>query len=255
MSHLPDSYVIREAYKKSRNRIFFLDYDGTLVPFHDKPEDSILEEQTRTVLHALSSTTENRIYIISGRNKEFLDLQFRDFPIGLIAEHGFLRKEVNSEWVRLRHIQTPWKNSVAACLSGMADMHAGTFIEEKESSVVFHFRTAEKNAADKIRKEIREMAARFRILFPTMELLDGNNVIEFKPGEFNKGQIAKSIVDGGSYDFILAAGDDVTDESVFQQLNHSAFTIKIGSDATSARYTIGSQEEFVRFLIELWVTP
>lgn len=53
------------------------------------------------------------------------------------------------------------------------------------------------------------------------------------------------------YDFILAMGDDTTDEDMFRALPVSAITVKVGIVSEKAKYNLSSQEEVLPFLEEL----
>lgn len=251
MSQIFDSRKIKEAYRTTKHRIFFLDYDGTLVAFKDKPGDSVLDEQSRFMLFKLLSDVGNQIYIISGRTREFLDQQFEKYPVGLIAEHGFLLKRVNGEWLPMYHCEKGWKKSVIVSFQQLTKKYPGTLIEEKESSVAFHYRTAGYEDRGRIHKEILKLFNQVYLRIPTLELLEGNFVIEIKPNEFNKGQIAEILLSSCHFDFILAAGDDKTDEFLFQKLDREAFSIKIGTEATTANYIINDRETLIQFLLDL----
>ncbi len=61
-----------------------------------------------------------------------------------------------------------------------------------------------------------------------MEVLDGNKVVEVRAKAANKGVAALAALSETPYDFILACGDDWTDEDMFQALPEETVTIKIG---------------------------
>jgi trehalose 6-phosphate synthase/phosphatase len=251
MSVIIDRSPIIEAYRKSEKRILFLDYDGTLVSFSDLPENSILGEEVRSIVIKLTSDPRNHIYIISGRDKEFLARQFSGIRTGLIAEHGYLRKETDGEWISSTLLPGTWKNAVMKFFQEFSLRYPGTFIEEKESSVAYHYRTAVYDLSGKISNGMRQTFLVLQQQYPGLELLVGNKVMEIKPESFNKGRTAHEILRNGQFDFIMAAGDDLTDENLFAELPQPSFTIKIGLPPTSARYYISSQKKFIGFLKEL----
>ena len=84
-----------------------------------------------------------------------------------------------------------------------------------------------------------------------MQLLPGNKVIEIKNIEVNKGKAALSRLYSADYDFILAIGDDQTDEDIFKALPESAVTIKVGSTMSAADYYLRSPQEVRAFLRKL----
>ena len=71
-------------------------------------------------------------------------------------------------------------------------------------------------------------------------VLDGSKVIEVKDATINKGQAAAWWLAAGGHDFILAAGDDWTDEDMFSALPETAYTIKVGRVASKARFSLNS---------------
>ena len=242
---------IPDAYRNADQRIIFLDYDGTLVPFHDLPEESTLSEEVHLILSGFAEDVKNSLYIISGRDRNFLTEQFTGLHAGLIAEHGYFLKEAGGEWNTTTSVDIGWKRTIGPRCIDFSLSFPGSFIEEKESSVAYHFRGAGTDAERKIRLLFRRQ---FRILlreFPALELLDGDKVIEIKQGNYDKGLIASQILAKRHFDFIMAAGDDLTDERLFARLPPGAFTIKIGDSPTQARFRISTQNEFIAFLRQL----
>jgi trehalose 6-phosphate synthase/phosphatase len=205
-------------------------------------------DHTRENIQKLISDKKNSIYIISGRDRHFLENQFITMRIGLIAEHGFQLKEPFGNWVQTTPIDTLWKEDVLVVLKEASSRYPGTFVEEKESAVVFHYRTALNTITKKIREQLKSEFLSIVEKHPGIVMMGGKKVIEIKPGLFNKGSIAASILMKGNYDFILAAGDDYTDELLFARLPGNAFTIKIGKRPTLARFLISQQEGFLKFL-------
>jgi trehalose 6-phosphate synthase/phosphatase len=249
-----DIPLIVNAYRRAEKRILFLDYDGTLVPFCDVPGESVMGEDVRRIIKGLTRDRKNTIFIISGRDRKFLSERFRGISIGLIAEHGYLVKVPGGKWQEANPADHGWKGTVMKLFSEIANQYPGSFLEEKESSVAFHYRNAGRDAAMKVPAEIQQKFDLLRQAFPELELLDGNMVSEVKPLNFNKGSAAASILRNGRFDFVMAAGDDLTDEQLFSQTGTGSITIKVGTAPTGAKYNVLSQRMFVAFLEELLTT-
>ena len=81
-------------------------------------------------------------------------------------------------------------------------------------------------------------------------VLEGSRVIEVKNASINKGRAALFWTSNKIYDFILAIGDDWTDEDLFEMLPASAFSIKVGIDVSNARYSVNNHWE-VRELLHM----
>ena len=85
-----------------------------------------------------------------------------------------------------------------------------------------------------------------------LDILHGNKVIEIKSSLTNKGKFISRYLEKNHFDFILAVGDDVTDEDMFKILtgeNH--FTIKVGLGNTAARYNLVGVNNVLTFLDQL----
>jgi trehalose 6-phosphate synthase/phosphatase len=114
-----------------------------------------------------------------------------------------------------------------------------SFIEEKEFSIVWHFRNAEaqqaKMRAIDLYGELRHISHTFNV-----HVLTGNKIIEVHTKGINKVYILRKLLKENNYDFILACGDDNTDEDMFKVLakDENAYTIKIGDEASYAKYNL-----------------
>ena len=81
--------------------------------------------------------------------------------------------------------------------------------------------------------------------------MKGNKVVEVKYSDCNKGSEALRLLEESDYDFVMAIGDDTTDEDMFAALPETAFTIKVGKTSNSARFTLPHQKEVIPFLDNL----
>jgi trehalose 6-phosphate synthase/phosphatase len=81
--------------------------------------------------------------------------------------------------------------------------------------------------------------------------MDGDMVIEIKNAGINKGIAALNKLGESEFDFILALGDDWTDEYTFNSLPDSAYTIKVGTKSTAAKYYINDVKSVRGFLNQL----
>jgi trehalose 6-phosphate synthase/phosphatase len=70
--------------------------------------------------------------------------------------------------------------------------------------------------------------------------MDGDKVLEIKYSGINKGRAAAYKLGDNDFDFILAVGDDWTDEFTFEAMPEEAFTIKVGTKTTKASFYIDS---------------
>ena len=70
------------------------------------------------------------------------------------------------------------------------------------------------------------------------EIIEGHKVLEVKCGKYDKGQAAIALMAGQDVGFIIAAGDDQTDELLFKALPDSAYTIRVGLSPSFAKYNV-----------------
>jgi trehalose 6-phosphate synthase/phosphatase len=126
--------------------------------------------------------------------------------------------------------------SVMAILVEYVRRCNGTFIEEKTGSIAWHYRNADSDFAQLRLHELRDDLVEIIRHKTNFEILEGNKVLEVKSGKYDKGQAANTLMKNKHFDFILAAGDDKTDESLFKALYGSAHTIRIGLSPSLARY-------------------
>ena len=95
---------LEHRYAQSRNRVIFLDYDGTLVGFQSDINRASPDDDLYQLLTQLSSDPSNKVVIISGRDHQTLEDWFGQLPLDLIAEHGVWTKVHEDKWTQLQGI-------------------------------------------------------------------------------------------------------------------------------------------------------
>lgn len=237
-------------YRKSRHRLLFLDYDGTLVPFKKSPEKAIPPPELKLLLQKLANDPWTTVVLISGRNKDTLADWFDGLGLEMVAEHGVWISRKGQPWQMVEPLSSDWKKEICSILELFVERTPGAFIEEKDYSLVWHYRNVDLGLGE---RRARELAVTLKSLTENLNVhvLEGNKVIEVKNTGINKGRAAFEWLNRQSWDFILAIGDDLTDEDVFKALPDSAYSIKVGIDSTAAKYKIKSPEGVWNLLLEL----
>ena len=241
--------IVRD-YRKNKQRLILLDYDGTLRDFERRPQDAVPDKEILRLLIKLSGDPHNEELIISGRDKETLDKWFKHFNTGLIAEHGVWVKEKDKEWELLEPLANYWKDEIRPIFERYTDRTPGSLIEEKEFSLAWHYRKSETGLAFDRAMELKEELLHFTSNLG-LGVLEGNKVIEIKNAGINKGHAVLKWISREKYDFIMAAGDDRTDEDMFQVLPEDAYSIKVGLPPSIARFNIDSVKDFRSLLTEM----
>ncbi len=241
---------IAERYRKSHNRLFFLDYDGTLVKFQNHAQKASPTVLLYNLLDSIIADPLNTLVIISGRAQESLSTWFDGRSYYLVAEHGIWSNFPNFNWAYKKGLALHWMPEVKKIMEKLADQTPGAYIEAKPYSLAWHYRKVELGLGELKAAELKE------ILNPMLndyglQLLDGNAVIEVKNTEVNKGKSALEIAGHIKADFLLAIGDDITDEDLFKYLPPSTISIKVGSNKSAAKYYLDQQEDVLQFLNQL----
>src|SRR5690606_23106043 len=226
---------IISKFKASQSRIFLLDYDGTLTAYHKNPEKAVPSYELYNVLNQLIQN-QVEIIIISGRDRAFLDRHLGHLPIQLVAEHGVWIKNSGSKWKMSQNLQKDWMESIRPIIENFVDRTPGSFLEEKEYSLVWHYRKVAPGLRD-IRSNELSNVLRGLLANSNIAVMQGNKVLEVKSGSINKGNAANTFL-SKPYDFIFTIGDDWTDEFMFQQVPEHAVSVKVGTTETDAKYFV-----------------
>jgi trehalose 6-phosphate synthase/phosphatase len=237
-------------FKKSKNRLIFLDYDGTLANFRSDPNTASPTTKLYSLIEKLSGNTKNSVVIISGRDKDILEKWFGDFPLNIVAEHGAWYKNEGSKWQRFAKLDIKWKEVLHPIFTQFADRTPGSFLEEKNYSLAWHYRKTDPGLAEMRKHEFMDKLSH-AITGKNLQVMEGNKVLEVKNMEINKGTAATRWLESGKFPFIMAIGDDYTDEDTFESMPDHAYTLKVGFTETAARYNIDSVEEVLALLDKL----
>lgn len=237
-------------FSSAKKRLLFLDYDGTLQRFFDNPGDAKPDTELYALLDKISADKRTELVLISGRDKTTLNKWFGHKGFALIAEHGAWFKPNGGEWKARNQSHSTWKENIRPVLESYVDRTPGSLIEEKSHSLVWHYRKSDIELGVLRALELTADLSNL-IMNQELEILEGSKVIEVKVAGINKGSAAIDYMQSNSYDFILAMGDDWTDEYLFKELPKQTYTIKVGTDRSEAKYFIDNHIEVRKFLHDL----
>jgi trehalose 6-phosphate synthase/phosphatase len=241
---------IKRMYAFTGSRLIFLDYDGTLVGFNANIEMAAPDDELFGLLRKLTADSNNRVVIVSGRDPRFLEKWMGELDVDIIAEHGAWTKTRHNNWLSFPGLNAQWKKDIYPVLESFTDRTPGAFIEEKDFSLVWHYRKVEESLGELRTNELVN-TLRYLVEDKGLQLLPGNKVVEIKNIEINKGKAVVNFVNDGDYDFIMAFGDDHTDEDIFRSLPSNAVTVKVGSSISAARFYTGDYRDVRGFLRDL----
>jgi len=239
--------AIRGHYQHTKNRCLLLDYDGTLVPFSRLPSEAAPDNAVKDLLTRLSGDPRNHVIVISGRDTASLERWLGVFPLTLVSEHGASFKTRGGDWQQLVSVSDGWKDEIRRIMQLFVIRCAGSFIEEKTNTLAWHYRNTHTGLGFSRSRELLNTLSQL-IQNTTLQVIDGNKVVEVRIAGFDKGATALKIMNEMDPDFVLCIGDDTTDEDMFKALEGEAYTIKVNNGASAAQYTILSQQQVLPLL-------
>ena len=236
---------IKLKYNQAKQRLILLDYDGTLTALKPRPEDAKPTPELISILQQLASDPANHIVINSGRDHFILEKWFGLLPVSMAAEHGAFYKE-NGVWHK-KIKKTEWGTGLLSILQMFVDRTPRSHLEIKETALAWHYRESDAwlgtLRAQQLVNALVSICTRQKL-----QILQGNKVVEVKSPDCNKGSEVERLLANRRYDFVMAMGDDTTDEDMFQALPAKAVTIKIGNVSKAANYNLPAQSDVLPFL-------
>jgi trehalose 6-phosphate synthase/phosphatase len=245
--------TISKEYADSSKRLLFLDYDGTLAGFHKDPQKALPDEELYDLLDQLHEQDNTTLFLISGRDKQTFGRWFLPKKYNMIVEHGVWISKDGEEFKLLENVKSEWMEKIKPVLESFVDRTPGSFIEEKNYSMAWHYRNTDPDFGEKRATELNTVLTSL-IGNDDISVLNGNKVMEVKSSNVNKGRAAVRMLGEDDYDFVFAIGDDWTDEFMFQELPSSAITVKVGLKKTQAKYHVESTKR-VRELLKRFTKP
>lgn len=168
----------------------------------------------------------------------------------MVAEHGAWYKMEGEKWQRFAKLHIAWKEELRPIFMQFSDRTPGSFYEEKNYSLAWHYRKTDPGLAEMRKHEFMDKLSQ-AISGQRLQIMEGNKVLEVKNIEISKGTAAKRWLTDDAYPFIMTIGDDYTDEDTFKAMPDHAYTMKVGFHETSARYNISGVEDVLMLLDKL----
>lgn len=260
MKYLFDDWRELRKQFSGKSIFLFLDYDGTLTPIADSPNQAVLSSETRTLLKKLKDSSRCKIAIISGR--KLVDIKNRVGLDGVIyvGNHGLeiegpkikFKSPISSRYLRLlQRIKGDLERKVYSI--------SGVFIEDKGLILSLHYRQADEKDVPRLKTIFHETII-YYLVRDDLRIKPGKKVLEIRPPvNWDKGKVTlwllarqcfalKDKVD--SIPFYI--GDDVTDEDAFQVLKDKGLTVRVGeSEDSHARYYVKNPNEVIALLEDI----
>ncbi|OLL25626.1 putative alpha,alpha-trehalose-phosphate synthase [UDP-forming] subunit, partial [Neolecta irregularis DAH-3] len=254
-------------YKNARNRLFLLDYEGTLVSW-GSPGDVIMTSPQHTIdlLNDLLSDPRNSVWIFSdSTSQDIQKLANRVNRLGLVAEYGCLLRRPNSNFWEIICDNSDWRKPVLEILEYYAERTPGSKIIKGRVVLKFQWDKCEElefaaRQASEIANHINDACTDKQVhAIPT------EGTVLVLPTTITKTSTAQKILKEQStevdVDFVVVAGDDRGDEPVFEwaarlEEEHevkSVVTISVGAKQTAAKRWVAAVNGLVAGLNGLCV--
>jgi trehalose 6-phosphate synthase/phosphatase len=275
-----DVSKLSKAYRLSNQRLIILDWGGTLVDSIENFEAYALATRTqcsdrqmtaelKDILSTLAHDTRNHIFVISRRDMNAMLDHFGSVNgLGLAAEHGCyyiypkstLREPQTMEWQTLISVDDrTWMETVRNIMAMYTQRTHGSYIEEKNSAMVWQFGDTDPEFGLFQSQELEEHLSDILSDHP-LEVTRGNGYLEIRPAGLNKGLFLQHMlsflhIHNIHIDFLLTMGNDVTDEEMFEITNRTqmpmskpfrnphCYSVAVGKRVTSAKYYLNSPED------------
>lgn len=255
---------IVSSYNKTSSRLILLDYDGTVMPqgsVEKAPSNEVI-----SVLNDLCNDPKNVVFIVSGRDKESLSKWFSPCQrLGLSAEHGyFTRWTKDSPWESgVSAVDFEWKKMALPVMEHYTEATDGSFIEQKESALVWHHQEADTDFGSAQAKELHNHLENVLANEPVV-VKRGQHIVEVKPQGVSKGVVVESLIASMQVastppDFVLCIGDDRSDEDMFEKIACSianpsspaiaeVFACTVGQKPSMAKYYLDDTDDVIKML-------
>ncbi|RYZ23405.1 MAG: bifunctional alpha,alpha-trehalose-phosphate synthase (UDP-forming)/trehalose-phosphatase [Chitinophagaceae bacterium] len=243
----PTTQELMDQYARGQKRCILLDYDGTLAPYAKLPSLAFPSKETIQVLQELGNDPANEVVVISGRDPETLVQWLGELPLTMVAEHGAYIRYRGEDWQSQVSIAPEWKDQIRPLMESFVGRCVGSFIEEKNNTLAWHYRNTHPDLGFTRSRELRNSLLQLTAN-TALQVIDGNKVLEVRLIGIDKGTAAQKLLDRFGPDFMLCIGDDTTDEDMFRVLRDKAATIRVGKTKTAARYSLWAQSQVLPLL-------
>ena len=249
---------IEEKILNSHSIFLFLDYDGTLVPFKDKPTEVVTPEKIKKIIGQLIKNPKILIIIVTGRTLHDIQKLLNVKKLSFIALHGLHIKTSNG-------LQFSWKpaNQARSLIKKIKkdmekELHEkeGAFLEDKELTIVLHYRLLPANRIQIVQEKFEKIVCTHD-KNQVLEIINGTKIIEARPKGWNKGTAIEMFLKKYTNKkniLSIYIGDDVTDEDAFQFIGKKGISIYVTNQSkrkTAAQYYVKNPDEVFIFLQSL----
>lgn len=230
----------------TNGKIFlFLDYDGTLTPIVESPDEALISDEIRNLIIRLKGHVP--VAVITGRSLKDIKKRVGIEGIVYAGNHGaeiWDGKEIIINQESATNIQL--LNEVLNRLKSSLSHIQGILIEDKNITASIHYRMVNAGYLHQLFGIFRRTAMDYEGIF---KFNYGKKVIEIRPvSAWDKGDAVGWIIKKmGEGRIPVYIGDDATDEDAFRAIKDKGISICVGG-SPETDYFLKGQEEVIGFL-------
>jgi trehalose 6-phosphate synthase/phosphatase len=240
---------LASQWRAAKTRLLMSNYGGTLRSQTRRPQDAAPDPRLLQILKALTDQEGTTVVISSGRDLPTLRKWFGHINIDLVAEFGACQHK-NGAFQKNVTTDTGWKQLVRPMLDNLSQHTVGSFVEEKEYTVAWHYRNTEKQLGRHRLRGILEQLIYFTAN-NDLQVVEGDCVVEICHADVSKGRATMQWIQEKHWDIVVALGNDESDEDIFERLPVGAWTIKVGMSDTKAGHKARNVEQIRLLLTQL----
>ncbi len=255
----PDNEEIFETLKRKKPAIF-LDYDGTLTPIVQRPEDAVISDEMKETLKELAQTF--TVAIVTGRDKEDVENLVGLDELIYAGSHGYIitgPDGLSMEHPDSKKIIPKLDEIEKEVEKALKDKTEGTQVDRKRYAIGIHYRNAKPEDEEIVFDLVEKMLEKH----PGHKKGEGKKIVEIKPDiDWHKGKAVEWIMgalelSGKDNNIPMFIGDDITDEDAFEELKDKGIGILVGGHGqkTAADYALKNVfqvREFFNRLISIY---
>jgi len=235
----------------SASVFILLDYDGTLTPIVERPEDAHLSPDTINLLKTLAEKRGYKVGILSGRALDDIKRRVSLENLYYAGNHGLELSGPGIEFVHPKARELAESISkVSKELKGELGGVEGVIVEDKTLTISVHYRATPADKVDLVKRKVLEVVRGWQCL----QLTYGKEVLEVRPKlDWNKGRAAEFLIERVAPESLpIYAGDDSTDEDAFLKLSRGVTILVAKTPAqTTAKYYLRDPDEVKELLKRL----
>jgi trehalose 6-phosphate synthase/phosphatase len=239
-----------EELASTERLLVALDFDGTIAPLVDRPDDARATDRANAAMARLLASPDTRVALVSGRALESLGTVAEPGEGMLLSgSHGVeLKLDTGAITIDLRDAEQLKLAQLTRVLDEVVAGHPGARVETKPAGLALHTRGLSSSAATSAQAAARE---RVSAELGGITVRSGKSVLEFSVRSTNKGESFTMLRQHAGATAAIYLGDDVTDEDAFAVLEEGDIGVKVGQGKSIAQFRVRNPDDVAELLERL----